>query len=163
MKVCPNCQEKVSEKDKFCNNCGEKLGTTKKTTKSSNSEQTHADYIPPYDPYDHTDEFDAKDISENKVICMLVYLTGFVGIIIALLGSSQSKYVAFHVRQALKFEVVNILMLLCTLCLFWTIIVPIAYLVLTLVLLVARIICFFQVCSGKAKEPTIIRELNFLK
>ena len=62
------------------------------------------------DPYDHTAEFDPKDISDNKVICMLIYLTGAIGIFIALLASSTSQYVAFHVRQALKFLVVYSLM-----------------------------------------------------
>ena len=63
----------------------------------------------PYDPYDHTSEFTAKDISDNKVIAMLVYLMGTVGIIIALLASKDSPYLSFHVRQALKFTVLEVL------------------------------------------------------
>lgn len=55
-------------------------------------------YYAPVDPYDHTAEFSQKDISDNKVIAMLVYLMGAVGIIIALLASSESPYVSFHVR-----------------------------------------------------------------
>ena len=35
--------------------------------------------------------------------------------------------------------------------------------ILIVVLTVIELICFFQVCSGKAKEPAIIRSLNFLK
>lgn len=118
---------------------------------------------PAYDPYDHTAEFDPKDISDNKVFAMLCYLMGIFGIIIALLASNSSKYAMFHVRQALKFEVVNILMLICTLVLFWTIIVPVAYGIMSAVLWVIKIICFFQICSGKAKEPAIIRSLKFLR
>ena len=32
-----------------------------------------------------------------------------------------------------------------------------------LALLVVKIICFFQICGGKAVEPYIIRNLSFLK
>lgn len=63
----------------------------------------------------------------------------------------------------MKFTVVNILMLLCTFLLFWTIIVPVAYAVMSVVFFVIKIICFFQICGGKAKEPAIIRNLTFLK
>ena len=94
---------------------------------------------------------------------MLVYLMGAVGIVIALLASHSSPYAAFHVRQALKFTVVNILMAICTVLLCWTFIVPIAYLIMLVVLWVIKIICFFQICAGKAKEPAIIRSLGFLK
>jgi uncharacterized membrane protein len=115
------------------------------------------------DPYDHTAEFDAKDISDNKVICMMIYLTGFIGILIALLASNSSKYVAFHVRQGLKFQVVSILTTLVSLLTFWTFIIPAAAGVLSIALFVVQIICFFDICKGKAKEPAIIRNLNFLK
>lgn len=120
--------------------------------------------LPPQgDPYDHTAEFDPQDISDNKVFAMLGYLLGTVGIIIALLASRKSPFTMFHVRQALKFTVVNILMLVCVVLLFWTIIVPVAYGVMSCIFLVLRVICFFQICSGKAKEPAIIRSLGFLK
>ena len=31
------------------------------------------------------------------------------------------------------------------------------------IVLVLKVICFFQICNGKAKEPAIIRGLGFLK
>lgn len=115
------------------------------------------------DPYDHTSEFSAKDISDNKVISMLVYLMGAIGIIIALLAANNSPYAAFHVRQALKFTVVSILLGIATVVLFWTFIVPIVAALAALALLVVKIICFFQICKGKAVEPFIIRNFTFLK
>ena len=165
MKICPNCNTQLDDSAAFCTNCGTQFASQAQpqpqfTPMGAAMPQTQ--YIP-YDPYDHTSEFDAKDISDNKVFAMLGYLLGTIGIVIALLASGSSKYAMFHVRQALKFTVVNILMLLCTALLFWTFIVPIAYAVMAAILTVIKIICFFQVCSGKAKEPAIIRSLNFLK
>ena len=118
---------------------------------------------PMYDPYDHTAEFDPRDISDNKVIAMLGYLMGAIGIIIALLASHSSPYVMFHVRQALKIMVVQMLMTIVMLILVWTIIVPIVYGIASVVLVIIDIICFFQVCSGKAKEPAIVCKLGFLR
>jgi len=117
----------------------------------------------PYDPYDHTSEFTAKDISDNKVIAMLVYLMGTIGIIVALLASKDSPYLSFHVRQALKFTVLEVLTGIITLLLIWTFIVPIAAGIFGIVLFVCKIIAFFSICKGNAKEPYVVRSFNFLK
>lgn len=116
--------------------------------------------LQPYDPYDHTAEFDPKDISDNKVFAMLCYLMDFIGIIVALLATHSSKYTMFHVRQALKITVVSILSV-------FVLIIPflgwIAFPILQGILWVIKIISFFQICSGKAKEPAIIRSFGFLR
>ncbi len=161
MKICPNCNATVEDNAVFCNNCGTQFVANPQQPNYQVPPQPN--YAPAFDPYDHTAEFDAKDVSENKVISMLVYLMGAIGIVIALLASNTSPYAAFHVRQALKFTVVEILSLICTALLFWTVIVPIAYGVLMLTLTIIKFICFFQICSGKAKEPAIIRSLGFLR
>lgn len=115
---------------------------------------------PVVDKTDHTAEFDAKDISDNKIVAMAAYLLGVLGIIIALLGSRESKYAGFHVRQALKIEITGILVLVLMIIPFlgWFI-APIC----ELILFVIKIICFFQVAGGKAKEPAIISAFPFFK
>lgn len=157
MKYCPKCGAQMEDNAAFCPNCGNNA----QPNGSPNQAPVYA--APEPDPFDHTGEFDAKDISENKVLCMLVYLMGAIGIIYALLAGKDSKYAAFHVRQALKFEVVTILLGIVMALLFWTIIVPIVGGVCLAIVLVLKVICFFQICSGKAKEPAIIRSLGFLK
>ena len=74
-----------------------------------------------------------------------------------------SKYAAFHSRQALKLDIVSTLLLIVSAVLAFTFIVPIAGAVCIAILFVVRIICFFQVCSGKAKDAAIIGKLPFLK
>ena len=179
MKYCPNCGSGIADEATFCPACGNSVGAANPAPNAApnpgynpgypnggyapNPGYNPAPAYPAYDPFDHTSEFDPKDISDNKVICMLIYLAGYIGILVALLMANTSKYTAFHVRQALKFEVANILGALITVVLCWTFIVPIAYGILAVALAVIRIICFFQICKGQAKEPAIIRSLKFMK
>lgn len=158
MKICANCGKQLSDDADFCVNCGTSCAA------APQAQQNYANgYQPDYISYDHTSEFDSRDISYNKVFCIAVYLMGILGIIIAMLASHDSAYVSFHVRQSLKISIVEILIVLCSSVLFWTLIVPLAGLVCYIVLIVVRIICFFQICNGKSVEAAIIRNLDFLK
>lgn len=170
MKICTNCNQPLEDNAAYCYKCGTQFSNEQQAN-SQVPPQGNYGQTPEYtsnqvsyaDPYDHTGEFEPKDISENKVISMLVYLMGAIGIVIALLASNTSKYAAFHVRQALKFTVIEILSAIITVLLCWTIIVPMAYAIFILVLTVIKFICFFQICAGKAKEPAIIRSFGFLR
>lgn len=170
MKICPTCNQQLDDNAVYCYNCGSQFAANQAQPQAQNFAPAANNPVPPqqayqpvYDQYDHTHEFDPKDISDNKVISMLVYLMGAIGIVIALLASNTSPYAAFHVRQALKFTVIEILAAIVTILLCWTIIVPIAYVIFSIALVVVRFICFFQICGGKAKEPAIIRGFGFLR
>ena len=152
MKFCPNCGSPLEEGAVTCPNCGDPL--------TLNAEPAPAVYV---DPMDHTAEFEAGDISDNKVVAMLPYLLGIVGLIIALLARSDSPYANFHVKQYLKICVCEAIIAICSAVLCWTILVPIAGGICVVILLVVRIICFFQICKGEAKEPAIVGRLGFLK
>ena len=154
MKTCQFCNTTLDDNAVFCTNCGNQVQA---------SQAQYEMYQPIPDPFDHTKEFDAKDISDNKVVSMLVYLFGWIGIVIALLAAPQSPYAAFHVRQALKFTVIEILVGLIAAFTFFLIITPIAAGIFLFVLFIVKIICFFQICGGKAIEPAIIRNFTFLK
>ena len=148
MKICPSCQVANNDDAVFCSKCGADLTNVPVINAAA------------ADNFDHTSEFDSKDISDNKVIAMLPYLFGVIGVIIALLASKDSKYAMFHARQALKIEVIAILLMFVNII---PIIGQIAFVICELILVVLEIIAFFQVCGGKAKEPAIIRNLGFLK
>lgn len=168
MKNCPNCNSQMENNAVFCTTCGTKLAdsTQQHTTSASNTTAScgaQSQYTPEYDPYDHTAKFDKKDISDNKLLCMLVYLTGFVGIIIAFLSHNSSPYFAFHLRQAIKITIIEAFLCIAAAVLVWTVIAPVAAILMLMVCLVIRIICFLQICSGKAVEPAIIRSFDFLK
>ncbi len=152
MKFCPNCGNPLEEGATSCPKCGDPLTL-----------QAAPIPVPYVDPTDHTGEFDAADVSDNKVIAMLPYLMGIVGLIIALLARSDSPYAKFHTRQYLKICVCEAIIAICSAVLCWTILVPIAGAICIVILLVVRIICFFQICKGQAKEPAIVSRLGFLK
>ncbi len=148
--VCSKCGAQLNEGVAFCPSCG---------TPTSGGPQPQV-YV---DPTDHTAEFSANDISDNKIFAMLPYIMSVIGVIIALLASGESPYAKFHVRQSLKIDVVMMLAAAVTVLLSWTCIVLIVGVVAIVALTVIRIICFVQVCQGKAKEPAIIKDLKFLK
>lgn len=145
MKVCTNCHLSFPDSASHCTQCGAPLTTV-------------ADQ--PGDPLDHTAEFDPADISANKVFALIPYLMGWVSVIITLLASSSSPYAGFHVRQALKIQIVTLLSLVLAIIPFlgW-----IAIGVWAIIALVLDLICFFRVCSGKAIEAPIVSSFKFLK
>lgn len=181
MKICPKCGTPLEDSVKFCTTCGVNFEPApaaaepaKENVQNNYSNQQtpygqnpffgqQPQYNAPADPFDHTNEFDPRDISDNKVIAMLIYLMGIAGVLIALLSQNHSAYVAFHLRQALKFMVCNSLLAIVAAVLSWTFIVPIVCAIAIIVLLVVKIICFVDICKGQAKEPFIIRNLDFLK
>lgn len=181
MKICPKCGTPLEDSVNFCTTCGvnfEPAPAAKEPAKENvqnnySNQQTpygqnqffgqQPPYSAPADPFDHTNEFDPRDISDNKVIAMLIYLMGIAGVLIALLSQNRSAYVAFHLRQALKFMVCNSLLVIIAVVFSWTFIVPIVCAIAIIVLLVVKIICFVDICNGKAKEPAIIKNLEFLK
>lgn len=120
-------------------------------------------YVAAYDANDHTAQFDPRDISDNKIYAMLCYLLSFVGIIVALLAAPRSPYCQFHLRQAVKLLILETITVVACSLLFWTLIVPFVGSIFLIVLTVIQVVCFFQVCGGKAKDALIVRSCNFMK
>ena len=149
MAFCEKCGAQIPENGTFCAACGAPVAAQAQPTRIPEQpaaqpqapeqqpqppvypqqpvyQQPVYPQQPVYDPADHTAEFDPEDVSQNKVIAMAAYILGTVGIIIALLAAPQSKYAAFHSRQALKLDIVSTLLLIVSAVLAFTFIVPIA-------------------------------------
>ncbi len=150
MKFCTKCGTQCDDAANCCHQCGAPFAAAAAPVAP----------VPYVDPHDHTAEFDKQDISDNKVVAMLCYLMGIFGIIIACLLSTDSKYVKFHIRACLKITVVEALILFFNIIPFlgWF-----AWGVCSIILAVVRIIAFFQICGGKAKDPAIVGSFGFLK
>lgn len=164
MRNCTTCGNQIDDNAVFCPYCGTRFGQApQQDMGQSVGGPVPMNNVIMVAPYDHTMEFDPKDISDNKVYGMALYLMGVLGVIIGLLAAQKSPYVMFHVRQALKFTVLEILIGMCALVLFWTLIVPVVAVIMLAILWVVRIICFVQICMGKAVEPAIVRSFGFMK
>ncbi|MCR5664951.1 MAG: zinc-ribbon domain-containing protein [Oscillospiraceae bacterium] len=148
MKFCPKCGAALEDAATFCSSCGFAFTSVA---------------APAGDPYDHTAEFDPKDVADNKLYAMLVYLTSVLGMVVALLAAPNSPYLQFHIRQALKLTITMAVVGFLTAVLAWTIIVPIAGGLAMLVLAVVDIICFVRVCKNRSTEAPIVCKLDFLK
>ena len=104
MKMCHNCRNQIADEAVYCPVCGSAVDAAPGYVQQNPPFNTTYSPTPvtvasvPYvNPYDHTAEFDAADISENKVLSMLIYLLGPIGIIIALLARTGSAYTGFNV------------------------------------------------------------------
>ena len=116
--ICPKCGSEMNDGSAFCTKCGAALNAQNNEQAKGNSnpqadpqmngmpqgnpnpqagpQMNGMPYGMPQQPYvdpkDHTAEFNPKDISDNKVMAMLPYLMGTIGIIIALLACRESAY-----------------------------------------------------------------------
>ena len=169
MNQCPNCRNQIPEGAAFCPVCGTAINAFHSFPEPYPPQQpvnAPPVYIPPVpkiNPYDHTSHYMPEDISESKLFCMLCYLLDFIGIIIALLGAQESEYAKFHIRQAIKFTVLEALLTMISLFLCWTILVPALAAIALVVLSILKLLCFIDLCKGKAVEPAIVRSIKFLK
>ena len=93
--ICPKCGSEMADGSAFCTKCGASLAAgAQQGMPQGNPNPQGMPYGNPnpqmnngmpqqqyYDPKDHTAEFNPKDISDNKVMAMLPYLMGTIGII----------------------------------------------------------------------------------
>ena len=190
MAFCSKCGAQVNDGTTFCPSCGAPIGQQQQQARPQQAQQPqqqaqqpqqqaqqpqqqrqqyqqqpgqqpYANPVPVVDPKDHTKDFDKEDISKNKVYAMLAYLFGIFGLIIIMIAAKDSKYAQFHARQAAKLIVLEGLLLIASVALMITIIVPFVAMIGLIIVAVVQVICFFNVCAGKAKEAPIVSAFKF--
>lgn len=160
MKNCPKCNAQLNDDAVFCPNCGAQLGANPNPQPNA-----YVQPMPVVKSTDHTAEFSPAEVADNKLLAVLVYGLGIVGVVIALIAniSKKSAYLNFHIKQSLKIFITELIITFCSAVLCWTCIVPIAGSVCAVILMVVQIICFIQTLRNKSVEPPIISGLGFLK
>lgn len=173
MKMCPNCRNQIEESAPCCPICGTIIGTApnfewKQSPPPVPEYTTEFRQIPtPADSRDHTAQFSSCDISENKIFAAAAYILGPLGILIALLASPSSKFAMFHVRQALKLTVIEVLgalALVITSFILWIIrlrsLMALMIMAAMIGFVTIHLSCFAQVCSGKAADVLFLHNLK---
>lgn len=168
MKNCPRCNAQMEDNAVFCQNCGFSTAQQPEPQPQPQQQQYNqyaAAPMPAVNPYDHTAEFSAEDVSENKLLAAVIYVSSILGIIVALIAQSsrKSKYLDFHIKQGLKSFVVMFFLVVIAAILSWTCIVPIAAGVCEVIVLVCNYICLFKTLANKSIEIPVVRSLGFLK
>lgn len=148
MAFCSNCGKEIPDGASVCPSCGASLASTPA--------------VKSVEEFDHTADYDAADISDNKVYALSAYIFSFFGVLLCNVLAKQSPFAQFHAREALKIDIVALVVYILSVLLCWTCIVPVAGAVFEIILLVVRIIAFVQVCKGQAKEPWMIRSIGAL-
>lgn len=184
MKRCSACNMLCEDYAIVCSRCGQRFAADEKREareyQSGQPEQRRAFSYTSENMFNHTGEFSPQEISREKPLAMLVYLGGILGIGFGLL-KSDSKYIQFHVRQALKYKILTMLvrfLFLPLLLLFMTIggamqqmdgvsivflVFIILYFMYALMMFVFKIISFVWVCQGKAVEALLVRHIGFMR
>ena len=168
MKTCPNCHNETEDLALFCPVCGTTLdafGQVPNQEARTNPVQqmpVMEIHTPQASKSDHTSDYSEYDIRENRIVCMCVYLLDVIGIIIALLMAPNSDYVRFHIKQSLKFTIMEALLAIFSALLCWTILVPILGVLAMVVLMIAKFGCFLDVARNKAADSPILKLFRFL-
>lgn len=169
MKTCPKCNAQLPDEAMFCTNCGTSFQNANPQPQQNVYQNAQPNYAQPVAPvvniYDHTAEFDPQDVHDNKLFALLCYIMGIIGVVVALLArnSANSPYLSFHIKQALKLSITEVVVSILSVVLCWTCIVPIAGSACAVIITVVQVICFIQTCRNKSVEAPIVRSLGFLK
>ena len=159
MKYCEICGTALPGEAEVCSHCGSAQGYSEAAmaAEARYIERVKASRC-------HTEEFSIEDIRKNKPTAMLPYLLGIVGLVIAVImnKNSESQYLNYQVRTAVKHTVVEALIVAVALVLFWTAVAPILGAICLLVAFVLRIISFVSICRSEVKDPPIISAIKFL-
>lgn len=168
MKICPNCHNETEDLALSCPVCGTALDAIGHIPAEEPSIY-HAQQMPVMEitpprtsKHNRTADYSQTDIQENRIVCMCVYLLGVFGVIIALLMAPGSDYTRFHVNQSLKFTVLEALLAVISVLLFWTVLIPVLCALAMLVLMVAKLLCFVDVVKNQAVLSPVLHLIRFL-
>ena len=159
MNICPKCGTQFADDGTFCPTCGTPVAQNNAYAQGYAAQPGAYDQpVAAVDPKNHTAEYDATDISDNKLIAVLAYF-GIIGVIAAAIINRDSKFVMFHIRQSIKLFILQILL---TICCILIITIPIVG-ICEVILFVVQIIGAVYAIQGKAKELPIVSSFGFLK
>lgn len=178
MATCKNCGSNVNDDIKYCPNCGTEVAAQAQTQEQpqaqaqpqqSNTTDFTTKVAQLNDTADTTAEFDANDISQNKIMAVLSYIG--ILFLIPMFAAKESKFAHYHANQGLVLFVFNVAYSIAA-SIVGSVFSAISYRLMfvstilnlgSIVFLVLAIIGIINACNGKAKELPVIGKFKFLK
>ncbi|MBE5925917.1 MAG: zinc ribbon domain-containing protein [Lachnospiraceae bacterium] len=159
MAKCSRCGADLEDGKAYCTSCGARVDESeqKKGNDFSNMMNKGKDF---------SGEFDARDIVENKVFCILSYL-GLL-FIIGLIAQPKSKVIKFHANQGLVLFLAEMVLGVVTgvvgvLPLAGAILAGAAGLATSVLTIGALIYQIINISEGKVKKLPVIGDITIIK
>ena len=187
MKTCTICNALMDDNALFCTSCGSKFGEAAPVEAEPQQAPAQEAYIPPVqpapgapvytqvppaqpvyqppvaDPSDHTAEFSAEEVAEYKLYATFVYISGLLGIILALIANKESAYLKFHIKQKMKMMLTMMAIMVVASVTAILVLPLLVASVLSLIISIANIICIVKTVQGKSIEPMLVKDIKILK
>ena len=156
MAFCPNCGSKLDGDPAFCPSCGTRLNVTRsqKTDYSDDLKKVADNLKDLTDTPDTTDHYDPRDISDNKLMGILCYLS--ILWLIPFLTTKDSPFVRFHLNQGLLVLIVELAGAVMQF-------IPIVGWLIGVIAFALSIIGIVNVVNGKVQELPLIGKFTLLK
>lgn len=178
MSFCTKCGTEIKEEASFCANCGAPVNGENSQTKAESFGTSADGFNAAVNQFtettDRTAEFEATDISNNKVYAVLSYI-GFL-VLVPLIAAPNSKFARFHANQGLvlligevAYNIVrNVLLFVLSAVLFgparilYTVVKAVTG-ILSLAFAVLSILGIINAAQGRAKDLPVVGKIHLLK
>ena len=159
MAICKKCGAQIADAAKFCPICGEVQEGFQQSSQAQNAADEFVNRVQNLnDTPDYTSEIDPADVSENRVMGILAYISWLV--LIPIFAAKDSKFARFHANQGL-------ILLICSVIISAVSWIPIlGWIVGTvggLIVFILMIIGIINVANGRAKELPVVGKYTILK
>ena len=169
MAQCQKCGAQIADAAIFCPVCGEIQNPANASASQNPADEFVSRVHDLNNTPDYTDEIDPADVSANRVMGILAYISWLV--LIPIFAAKDSKFARFHANQGLLLAIAGtaltvtqfILLLLLGRLWILKLIIRLLFLVPQLFLVVLTILGIVNAAKGRAKELPIVGKFRILK
>ncbi len=170
MAICKKCGAQIADAAKFCPICGEVQEEFQQSSQAQNAADEFVNRVQNLnDTPDYTNEIDPADVSENRVMGILAYISWLV--LIPIFAAKNSKFARFHANQGLLLAIAEAALgltqaiLILALGRLWVLklVIRLLFLVPHLLIVALTVLGIVNAARGKAKELPVIGKIRILK
>ena len=163
MAFCGNCGAQLPEDAKFCISCGNAVNASSNTEAEQQQQYAQPQYQEPV-------QSDEADISENKAMGILAYISWLV--LVPLFAAKESKFARFHTNQGLVLAIAEsayavtalIVVELFSLISWWLgLVMTVLFWIAAPLFVVFTVLGIVNAAHGRCKELPIIGKFRIIK